>query len=327
MANDVLQLIDFIHILIVVTMKIAILGAGAIGCYYGSRLSLAGNDVSFFMRGDREHVLEHGLEIKSILGDMRLESVQVPVTTHDVGPVDLVVLTWKTTSNKQLADILPPLVGPNTKVLTLQNGMGNAESLAAVVPKSQIYCGVCFISAFRTGPGCVKHLANGAISMAPGFSNPEMIESTQEIATVFKAAKIPVKVFPNAETIMWHKVIWNVPFNGISILQDGSDVLYILTTNHGEDKVRCLMQEVIDAAASRGHILSDSLIEKQIEITYAMGHYHPSSGIDFMNGRPVEFESIWKIPFELATEAGAVLPEWAALNMALEEKLSSRDSL
>ena len=305
-------------------MKIAILGAGAIGCYYGARLSLAGNDVSFFMRGDRDDVLEHGLTIKSILGDMRLPEISCPATTQELGPVDLVLITWKTTSNHQLAEILPPLVGPETRVLMLQNGMGNVESLEKVVPRSQIFSGVCFISAFRTGPGMVNHTSNGAISIAPGFSDPELMPAAEEITRVFKNAKIPMKLFPNSEMVMWNKVIWNVPFNGLSIVQGGTDVLAILTQKGGEDHVRALMQEVMDAAAARGHILNPGIIEKQIEVTYAMGHYRPSSGIDFALGRPVEFDSIWQIPYALGTEAGASLPLWKELNEQIAAKLAQR---
>lgn len=307
-------------------MKIAVLGAGAIGSYYGSRLVLAGHDVSFIMRSEREYVAEHGLTIKSILGDMRLEKVNVPETTEEVGPVDLVIVSWKTTSNFSLADKLPPLVGENTKVLTLENGMGNAEALEKVVPRNKIFCGVCFISVFRTAPGHIKHMANGAISLAPGFSDPELIPEAEEIAAVLKGAGIPARVYANAEEVMWNKVLWNVPFNGLSIVNDGADVLGILNAPGGEEKVRRIMEDVVKAARARGCVIKEGFIEKQIEITYAMGHYRPSSGIDFMAGRPVEFESIWKVPYALGVEAGADLPEWKALNASLEEKLSAREA-
>lgn len=305
-------------------MKIAVLGAGAIGCYYGSRLVLSGQDVYFLMRSDREYVAEHGLTIKSILGDIRLEKVNVPNSSKEVGPVDMVLVTWKTTSNNMLAQCLPPLLGPDTKVVTLENGMGNAEELAKYVDPKNIFCGVCFISAFRTAPGHVNHMANGAISLAPGFSDAEQIPAAQEIAAVLKEAKIPVKVYPNSEEVMWNKVIWNVPFNGLSIINDGADVLELLNAPGGEDRVVRIMKDVVKAAAARGFTMREDIIEKQIEVTYAMGHYRPSSGIDFMNGRPVEFESIWKIPLKLAKAAGADLPEWEILNEEIERKLNSR---
>lgn len=307
-------------------MKIAILGAGAIGCYYGSRLALAGHDVAFIMRSEREYVAEHGLAITSILGDMRLEKVNVPESAGDVGPVDLVIVTWKTTSNHLFAENLPPLVGPETRVLTLENGMGNAEALEKIIPRNKIFCGVCFISVFRTSPGHIKHMANGAISMAPGFSDPGLIPQTQEIAAILKEAGIPARVYPNAEEVMWNKVIWNVPFNGLSIIKGGADVLELLTEEGGEERIRRIMQDVVKAAAARGFKLKDDVIEKQIEITYAMGHYRPSSGIDFMAGRPVEFESIWQIPYDLAVEAGARLPEWKKLNKQLSSVLTARDA-
>lgn len=306
-------------------MKIAILGAGAIGCYYGSRLALAGNDVYFFMRGDRDYVKDHGINVESILGNMRVDNPKLPASTEETGPMDMVLITWKTTSNHQLARLLPPLLKPETLVVSLQNGMGNAEMMKLATKGHKLFCGVCFISSFRTGPGQVKHTANGAISLAPAFSEPELIPDAEFIAATFKKADIPVKVFANSEAVMWNKVIWNVPFNGLSIVRDGADVHEILTSEGGEQLIRDIMQDVMNAAAACGHPLRSDTIDRQIEVTYAMGHYRPSSGIDFLKKRPVEFKSIWMIPYDLAVKAGADLPHWKELNEQLTRKLEQRE--
>ena len=105
-------------------MSIAIVGAGALGCYYGARLALAGSDVRFLMRGDLAAVRDHGLTLRERDATRHLASVAAFGRVDDIGPVDLVIVTMKITANGSLATLLPPLVGPQTVVLTLQNGFG-----------------------------------------------------------------------------------------------------------------------------------------------------------------------------------------------------------
>ena len=132
-------------------MKIAILGAGALGCYYGARLQESGQDVSFIVRSEYDYLKEHGLEVKSLHGNISLPRIKVYREASEVGPVDLVVVAWKSTANAGFAKALPPLMGPDTVVATLQNGMGNAEEIARIIPSDRIYVGLCFICAMREG--------------------------------------------------------------------------------------------------------------------------------------------------------------------------------
>ena len=123
-------------------MKIAILGAGALGCYYGARLQESGQDVSFIVRSEYGYLKEHGLQVKSLHGDISLPHINVYRDTEEVGPVDLVVVAWKSTANAGFSRALPPLMGPDTTVVTLQNGMGNAEEIARIIPADRIYVGL-----------------------------------------------------------------------------------------------------------------------------------------------------------------------------------------
>ena len=148
-------------------MKIAILGAGALGCYYGARLQESGQDVSFIVRSEYGYLKEHGLQVKSLHGNISLPRINVYRDTEEVGPVDLVVVAWKSTANAGFSRALPPLMGPDTTVVTLQNGMGNAEEIARIIPADRIYVGLCFICAMREKPGHVNHLEGGNIQFAP----------------------------------------------------------------------------------------------------------------------------------------------------------------
>ena len=152
-------------------MKIAILGAGALGCYYGARLVEAGHEVSFIGRSVYEPVKANGLQVESVHGDIHLPQVNVCRRAEECGQVDLVIVCWKTTCNDQLGAYLPALVGEHTEVLTLQNGMGNAEAISAYVPAERVYIGLCFVCCMMDEPGKIRHLEGGDIQFAPFVSS------------------------------------------------------------------------------------------------------------------------------------------------------------
>ena len=118
--------------------RIAIVGSGAVGCYYGARLSAAGYDVRFLVRSGYSVLKEKGLTVKSPDGDLELPSVQAFLSAEDIGPVDLVILAWKTTSNGACRDVISPLLHEGTVILTLQNGLGTTEYLAQLFGADRI---------------------------------------------------------------------------------------------------------------------------------------------------------------------------------------------
>src|ERR1700761_7477562 len=110
-------------------MKIAVVGPGAIGSYYGAMLSRFGQEVHFLLRSDYDAVKRHGVSIRSPEGNFNIRP-KCARTPDEIGPSDLVLIALKTTANDQFPILLPPLVSPKTAVLTLQNGLGNEEALA-----------------------------------------------------------------------------------------------------------------------------------------------------------------------------------------------------
>ena len=205
-------------------MKIAILGAGALGCYYGARLQESGQDVSFIVRSEYGYLKEHGLQVKSLHGNISLPRINVYRDTEEVGPVDLVVVAWKSTANAGFSRALPPLMGPDTTVVTLQNGMGNAEEIARIIPAERIYVGLCFICAMREKPGHVNHLEGGNIQFAPFIPTPEGTEKARELSELFANAGIKTRAFDAAEQIQWYKLVWNIPFNGLCLALGGISI-------------------------------------------------------------------------------------------------------
>ena len=291
--------------------RIAILGAGAIGLYYGARLALAGRDVSFLARSDLPAIRERGITLKVEGREDVLKPAAVFARAEDIGPVDLVILTLKATANAELAHLLPPLLGPATRVLTLQNGLGNEDVVARWVDRDRILGGLFYIACMRLAPAEVTCLHAGSIAL--GEADGPARERTRELAASFESAGVACRVVDDLVAARWRKLIWNVPFNGLSIAAGAvtTDVLCADPALRGE--VQALMREVQAAARQLGIDIPDDVLRKQYDVTPPMGPYRPSSLVDFLAGRPLEIEAIWGEPLRRAQAAGAAMPRLALL--------------
>lgn len=296
--------------------KIAIVGAGAIGGYYGARLALAGVDVRFLVRRDLAHVRVHGLTLRERDATRRLEHVEAFATTEEIGPVDLVFVTLKTTSNAALAALLPPLIGPETAVVTLQNGLGNEEFIASLVGPERVLGGLCFIAVTREAPGELSgYHTPGAITLGE-FGRPAS-GRTQSVAGLLQRAGVNCRAVDSLAAARWQKLIWNIPFNGLAIAAGGITTDRILGDPVLARVVRALMNEVAAAARHFGHEVTEEFIQSQVDVTPPMGAYQPSSLVDYLAGRPVEVEAIWGEPLRRAQAAGLSLPRLTELHARL----------
>jgi 2-dehydropantoate 2-reductase len=304
--------------------SVAVVGSGAIGLYYGGRLAAAGENVKFLLRSDFEAVSRNGLKVQSVDGDFDLPNPQIYQNTAGIGPVDLVIVAWKATANHQLAAVIEPLLHADTQILTLQNGVGNCELLAGIVGPERVLGGLCFVCINRLSPGVISHSAGGRIALGEWRSNGT--NRHLELEKRFKAAGIHGVAVENLEKSQWEKLVWNIPFNGLSVAAGGVTTDVLLATKESENEVRALMVEVIAAARALGFDLSDDLIHFNIERTRPMGPYRTSSMIDFVEGREVEVTPIWEEPLRRAQEAGVPMPLTAELLLRVQTRLSLRDS-
>ncbi len=296
--------------------SIAIVGAGAIGSYYGARLALAGVDVRFLLRGDLAHVRAHGLTLREKDATRRLDRVAAFATTSEIGPVDLVIVALKTTANASLASLLPPLLGSETAVLTLQNGLGNEELIAGLVGAERVLGGLCYIGVTREGPGeIVGYHTPGRMTLGE-FGRPAT-DRVRAIAACFEKIGVTVRVVDDLAEARWQKLIWNVPFNGLAIARGGITTDRLLADAVIAAEVRPLMDEVAAAARHFGYSVQEEFIQAQIDVTPGMGAYRPSSLVDYLVGREVEVEAIWGEPLRRAQAAGMAVPRLAALHAEL----------
>lgn len=278
---------------------------------------MIGQDVRFLMRSDLAHVRAHGLTLREKDATRRLEQVAAFATTAEIGPVDVVVITLKTTANDSLRNLLPPLIAPHTMVVTLQNGLGNEEFLADLVGEERVLGGLCFIAVTREGPGeLVGYHTPGEMTLGE-FNRPASVRS-RALAEVWQRAGVKCQAVENLLEARWRKLVWNVPFNGLAIAAGGITTDKILADPVLAAEVRELMDEVATAARRFGCNVPEEFIRSQIEVTPPMGAYKPSSLVDFLAGREVEVEAIWGEPLRRAQAEGMPMPRLAALYTRLK---------
>lgn len=297
--------------------KIAIVGSGAIGTLYGSRLQEAGHEVHFLMRSDYEAVKQRGsIIVRENSGERVISPVLVHASSAEIGICDLVLITLKTTSNADLPGILGPLVAPGTPVVTLQNGFGSEEFLATFLPPESIMGGLCFVGVHRTGPGELKGFQTPGYITLGEFNRPPN-ERTRAVADCLSAAGIPTTVAESLAGARWEKLMWNIPYNGLSIAAGCIPTDQIMRDPVLVDEVRALMHEVVRAAAAEGYVIPEARIEARIAGTPKIGAYRPSSLVDHLAGRLVEVESIWAEPLRRARARGVDTPRLALLHALL----------
>jgi 2-dehydropantoate 2-reductase len=309
-------------------MKIAVVGCGAVGSFYGAKLCRDGHDVHFLLRSDYDVVRRKGVLIRSKQGEFVVQP-KCAVSPGTIGPCDLVLVALKTTDNHELPKLLPPLAIKRTAVITLQNGLGVEDQLGAVVAPEQVLGGLAFVCLNRVAPGVIHHIDHGTVVL--GEFAREAYSRTREIAFIFNHARIKTEVTSDLARARWEKLLWNIPFNGLGVASAaGFDATFVgrieseerepcLTTDRlladpgWARLVRDLMAEIIAIARALGHRLEESLADLNIERTKTMGAYKPSTVVDFERGQRLELKSMFLEPLRMGREAGVWTPRFEAL--------------
>ncbi|MBU61839.1 MAG: hypothetical protein CMI26_04985 [Opitutae bacterium] len=300
--------------------KVAIVGTGAVGGFYGGMLARAGTDVHFLFRSTYEDVVRDGLSL--VLHESNesffVESLQAYRNPSKIGICDWVVVSAKATANTQLLEVLSPLVDKNTCLLTLQNGMGNVERLEELFGNRRtIVGGLCFTCINRTSPTIVESLLPGYVQF--GQVGQSLTNKACEILDAFAVAGVDAREAASLDEALWRKLCWNVPFNGLSVTAGGITTDKILADAELAGCARSLMEELQKAAAEVGIEIEDRFLDHQFTLTEPMGPYKPSSLIDFLAGREVEVDAIWGEPLRRGEASGVAMPELQKLH---EELLS-----
>ncbi|HSR88511.1 MAG TPA: 2-dehydropantoate 2-reductase, partial [Pontiella sp.] len=230
----------------------SIVGTGAVGGYYGALLQRAGFDVHFLLHSDYDHVRQHGLIIESIHGGFRLPEVNAYNNPAAMPRCDTVIVALKTTANRVLPAILPHLVKDDGIVLTLQNGLGPEEEIAAVTGAGKVLGGLCFLCSNKIGPGHIRHLDYGLVTIGEyrsGGAAAGITPRLEALGANLQSADIPIRLEADLALARWKKLVWNIPFNGLAVVRN------VTTDRLVQDRqtralVEKMMHEVADGAAA-----------------------------------------------------------------------------
>lgn len=298
----------------------AILGTGALGGYYGAKLQRAGLNVHFLLHSDYEHVWQQGLVIESPDGDFTLPHVNAYPDAGKMPPGDVVVVALKTTQNHLLPEMLPFAIKDDGVVLVLQNGLGVEEKVAKIVGSERVMGGLCFLCSYKVGPGHIRHLDYKAITLGeytPDYQSGGITERMRQIASDFESADIPIQLAEDLLFARWQKLVWNIPYNGLSVVLDATTD-ELMSDFHTRLLAEQLMGEVLAGASAVGRIIPDSFVEKMLDHTAKMKPYRTSMKIDYDEGRPLEVETMFGNPLRTAQAAGVDLPKIAMLYQQLK---------
>jgi 2-dehydropantoate 2-reductase len=297
----------------------AILGTGAIGGLYGARLHAAGFPVRFLLHRDYEPVRDHGLRVDSIWGDLHLRDLEIYRDVAEMPPADVTIVALKTTQNNLLPHLLPPLVGDRGLVLVLQNGLGVEAEIARMIG-DRVLGGLCFTCSNKIAPGHIHHLDEGKIALGdfrPDGQPSGLTDRLEAIARDLEQAGIPIERQADLILARWKKLMWNIPFNGLSaILNAKTDALV------ADPATRALavelMQEIRAAAAADQRPIPADFIDTMLTTTDAMRPYLTSMKLDLDHDRPLEVEAIFGHPLRVAQAYGVAMPQTLTLYRQLK---------
>jgi 2-dehydropantoate 2-reductase len=315
---------------------VTIIGAGALGCFYGGRIAQTDRQVFLSMRSNewKRAVSENGLLIRSVDGDAHV----FPRVAQDppvFEPNSLIIIGLKSFANHQLPTLLSSFCNFDEKnypiVLTLQNGLGNEEAaltaLQSILGEEKassitILGGIAFLCSNRGEAGVIHHSAHGWIK-AGWFSGPQPEDLFHNLANLWSSARIPFEWAPQLLAARYEKLVWNIPFNGLGAAFDLT-VEDVLTDSNWLSLARGLMGEVVALAKAEGADLPSDVVELMIERSRSMGPYRSSMQVDREAGRPLEWEAILGEPLRRAQYRSVPTPYLEFLSAAVGQLKQSR---
>jgi len=307
---------------------VAVIGAGAVGSYYGGRLAEAGHDVRFLARRDYRELTSSGLKVTSPEGDFLLTHPAVARDSTEIGAVDWVICALKSTSIHMARKLVQPCVGTSTRILVLMNGLGLEDHFAEWFGAERVFGGLAFTCINRGKPGQVHHLGYGTVTLGHYRDNHSEIGNALRLWSGSKTSVVPAASLLKAR---WEKLCWNIPFSGLCVAGGGITTDRIMSDAGLRTEAKELMEEVISAGnadlahhGERSAIDRDTLINSMFKKTATMGAYRPSTMIDFVEGKAMEIDAIFSEPLRRARTLGVPVPGLALLTTLLKSLNHSR---
>ncbi|MBE6369261.1 MAG: 2-dehydropantoate 2-reductase [Lentisphaerae bacterium] len=288
-------------------MKILNIACGAVGAYFCGRLAQHGADAAVCVRRDAELIRKDGFQIKSIAGDFIFRPAMVLENAADYpDTADYIFLTSKVLPEADPLELLRGVVKPGSVIVLIQNGIGIEDRLAEAFPENEILSAVAYIGVTRVAAGKIEHKGAGKLIIGK-FGGGES-NACRKLCQLFEAAGVTAEYTCNIAFYRWKKLLWNVPFNALSVLSGG--LLTGEMTDNGRMEKLCaeLMREVIAVAHGCGVELAEDMIGENIEYTRNFPPYKTSMLIDCENHRPLEVDAIVGNVVKLAEKLNINVP-------------------
>jgi 2-dehydropantoate 2-reductase len=290
-------------------MRIAIFGSGGVGGYYGARLAQAGHDVAFIARGRHLAAMrEGGLHVASPMGDVHLERVEASADPADIGRVELVLVATKTYQIAEAAEQMVPLLGADTQVLSLLNGVEAPAQLAASLPRGRVLAGLTRIFSHIDGPGRIQHLGFepyigfGLASGAPADA------AVERVLEALRGAGVGADIAADIEAALWRKFQLVICPGGVGAVTR-APIGIVRSQPESRALLRAAVEEVQAVAVARGIDLPSSVNGEAMATIDTM----PAQGIvsmhrDLVDGRPSELDAWSGAVVRLGAEVGVATP-------------------
>lgn len=298
-------------------MHIAVFGVGGVGGYFGGRLTQAGEEVTFIARGEHLRAMkENGLLVESIKGDFHLYPVTATDDPYQIGEVDVVLVGVKAWQVPEAAEAMRPLIGPETFIVSLQNGVDAPTQLASVLGDERVLGGLCQISSFVAGPGHIKHVAIEPF-VAFGELKGGGSERAERLRSAFERAGVKVEVPDDIQAALWKKFLFIASISGVGAVTraPAGDIRKVPETR--SVLVRA-MEEIEAVARAHGVRIDSDIVDKTIAFVDKMPEGTVASmQRDIMEGRPSELEYQNGAVVRMGIEKGVPTPTHAFLYASL----------
>ncbi|MBN1496243.1 MAG: 2-dehydropantoate 2-reductase [Spirochaetes bacterium] len=272
-------------------LNILLIGSGAVGSYYAARLSQAGARVSVLCRSDYDIVKKQGINVTSVSGDYHFTPEAVISNAGEYGSqADYIIVATKVLPEINVPELIKPAVSPATAIVLLQNGIEIEEPVAAAFTDNEIISAIAFISVHRPEYGIIQHMDYGRIVL--GMYPSGTSGKADALARLFRNAGVPCDVNPDIVSARWGKLMWNAPFNPISVLAGGATTAEMVESEPTRKVAVEVMKEIAALAEKAGHPIPVSTIDTIITDTKAMAPSKTSMLQDYERGRPLEVDAI-----------------------------------
>lgn len=289
-------------------MRVAVFGTGGVGGYFGARLAAAGVDVVFIARGAHLAAIQRdGLAVASVLGDLLIKPARAVESPAEAGPVDVVLFGVKTWQVAEAAEAIAPLLGPDTCVVPLQNGLDTPELLVRAIGAKHVAGGTCSGFCFIDGPGRIKHIG-GATFIKFGELDGRRSARIEALHAAFARAGVDVEVPDDINVTLWQKLMLVVPFGGV-----GAVARAPIGVLRSVPQTRALLErgirEVFDVAAARGIALAPDSVGRTLATLDAVTPSGTSSlQRDIGSGKRSELDAWTGAVVRFGAAAGVAVP-------------------